>query len=233
MHAAEKLSLEEIRGFVLASEGLRFESESRSQLYGWVELVLRLQDYRRQGKAGRGLLRRYVEKMTGLSRAQVTRLVGRFLASGEVRVTDYRRHRFATRYTAADVELLATVDEAHEALSGPATRRILERELEQYGRPEYARLGTISVAHLYNAWHPAVLQLVAQTVACANRLRKNVSVCGEMAGDRDFTELLLGMGLRSFSMHPSQIVTIKERILSTDAARWASAVERTATSICL
>lgn len=83
-----------------------------------------------------------------------------------------------------------------------------------------------SVAHLYNAWHPAVLQLVAQTVACANRLRKNVSVCGEMAGDRDFTELLLGMGLRSFSMHPSQIVTIKERILSTDAARWACAVER-------
>ena len=55
-------------------------------------------------------------------------------------------------------------------------------------------------------WHPAVLQLVAQTVACANRLRKDVSVCGEMAGDPAFTELLLGMGLRSFSMHPSQIV---------------------------
>ena len=83
-----------------------------------------------------------------------------------------------------------------------------------------------AVAHLYNAWHPAVLQLVAQTVACANRLHKNVSVCGEMAGDPAFTELLLGMGLRSFSMHPSQIVTIKERILATDASRWAAAIER-------
>ena len=83
-----------------------------------------------------------------------------------------------------------------------------------------------SVAHLYNPWHPAVLQLVAQTVGCANRLSKDVSVCGEMAGDPAFTELLLGMGLRSFSMHPSQIVTVKERILSTDASRWSSVIER-------
>ena len=58
MHEAEKLSLEAIRGFVEASEGLRFESESREQVYGWVELVLRQQDYGRQGKAARGLLRR-------------------------------------------------------------------------------------------------------------------------------------------------------------------------------
>ena len=83
-----------------------------------------------------------------------------------------------------------------------------------------------AVAHLYNPWHPAVLQLVAQSVACANRLHKDVSVCGEMAGDPAFTELLLGMGLRSFSMHPSQIVAVKERILVTDASRWAAAIER-------
>ena len=83
-----------------------------------------------------------------------------------------------------------------------------------------------AVAHLYNAWHPAVLQLVAQTVACANRLGKHVSVCGEMAGDPAFTELLLGMGLRSFSMHPSQIVTVKERLLATDTRRWSAAIDR-------
>jgi len=83
-----------------------------------------------------------------------------------------------------------------------------------------------SVAHLYNAWHPAVLQLVAQTVASADRLRKPVSVCGEMAGDPAFTDLLLGMGLRSFSMHPSQIVAVKERVLAADASRWAGALDR-------
>jgi transposase InsO family protein len=65
-------------------------------------------------------------------------------------VTVYRRHRFAQRYTAADVELLARVDEAHETLSGPATRRILEREYQPYGKPEYERLASISIAHLYN-----------------------------------------------------------------------------------
>jgi phosphotransferase system enzyme I (PtsI) len=83
-----------------------------------------------------------------------------------------------------------------------------------------------AVAHLYDSWHPAVLQLVAQTVACATRMCKDVSVCGEMAGDPAFTELLLGMGLRSFSMHPSQILTIKERVLGTDASRWARALEQ-------
>ncbi|MEP7140367.1 MAG: phosphoenolpyruvate--protein phosphotransferase [Caldimonas sp.] len=83
-----------------------------------------------------------------------------------------------------------------------------------------------SVAHLYNAWHPSVLQLVAQTVACANRLKKGVSVCGEMAGDVAFTQFLLGIGLRSFSMHPSQIPTIKERILATNARRWAAVIDR-------
>jgi len=83
-----------------------------------------------------------------------------------------------------------------------------------------------AVAHLYNPWHPAVLQLVAQTIAGARAIGKDVSVCGEMAGDTAFSELLLAMGLRSFSMHPSQIVAVKERILATDAARWSASLPR-------
>jgi transposase InsO family protein len=147
---AEKLSLEEIRRFVEASEAIRFAGEKREQVYGWIERVLCEQQYARQGKAARGLLRRYMEKMTGMSRAQVTRLIGHYLASGRVGGRVYRRHRFAQRYSVADVELLAAVDEAHETLSGPATRRILEREYQQYGKQEYARLASISVSHLYN-----------------------------------------------------------------------------------
>ena len=150
MHEAEKLSLEEIGRFVEASEGIRFESEKREPVYTWVEQVLCQQQYQRGGKVARGLLRRYLEKMTGLSRAQVTRLIGRYVASGRVRATVYRRHRFVQRYSRADIELLAAVDEAHESLSGPATRRILEREYQQYGKQEYARLAAISVSHLYN-----------------------------------------------------------------------------------
>ena len=77
-----------------------------------------------------------------------------------------------------------------------------------------------AVAHLYDPWHPAVLGLLAQTIAQAQSAGKHVSVCGEMAGDDSFTELLLAMGLRSFSMHPSQISSIKQRVLRTDTRRW-------------
>ena len=140
MHASEKLSLEQIRQLVAASEGLRFESENRRQMYAWVESVLIEHGYARQGRVARGLLRRYIEKMTGLSPAQVTRLIAGYRATGQVRGAAYRRHRFRPRYTPADIELLAAVDEAHETLSGPATRAILKREFELYGKAEFERL---------------------------------------------------------------------------------------------
>jgi len=82
-----------------------------------------------------------------------------------------------------------------------------------------------AVSHLYDPWHPAVLRLIAQTIATANQLGKEVSVCGEMAGDPAFTELLLGMGLRSFSMHPTQVSSIKKRILRVDASVWRRHVD--------
>ena len=82
-----------------------------------------------------------------------------------------------------------------------------------------------AVSHLYDPWHPAVLRLIAQTIAQANEHGKDVSVCGEMAGDPAFTELLLGMGLRSFSMHPTQVSSIKKRILRVDTSLWSKHVD--------
>ena len=84
-----------------------------------------------------------------------------------------------------------------------------------------------SVAHLYDPLHPAVLRLVADTIAECNAQGKGVSVCGEMAGDVTFTRLLLGMGLRSFSMHPAQILAVKQEVLRADTGRltpWAHQV---------
>ena len=83
-----------------------------------------------------------------------------------------------------------------------------------------------AVAHLYDSWHPAVLQLLRHTIAAANAARKNVSVCGEMAGDPAFTELLLAMGLRSFSMHPACVAAIKQRVLRADTRQLESALPR-------
>ncbi len=82
-----------------------------------------------------------------------------------------------------------------------------------------------SVAHLYDAWHPAVLSLIANTIQRARAAGRHVSVCGEMAGDQAFTEVLLAMGLCSFSMHPAQIATIKQRILRTDTTRWTGRLQ--------
>ncbi|MCX2865748.1 phosphoenolpyruvate--protein phosphotransferase [Paucibacter sp. PLA-PC-4] len=81
-----------------------------------------------------------------------------------------------------------------------------------------------AVAHLYDPWHPAVLQLISTSIVQATAAGKSVSVCGEMAGDAAFTDLLLAMGLRNFSMHPSQIPSVKQRILRADAARLAAAL---------
>jgi transposase InsO family protein len=150
MKNGERLSLEQIRTFLSASEEFRFEANNREELYGWVTRTLLEQDYGGQKREAKGLLRNYVGKMTGLSRAQVTRLIGRYSENGAVHEVRYRRNRFALQYQAADVELLAAVDEAHETLSGPATQKILYREFYDYGDPRYGRLVTISAAHIYN-----------------------------------------------------------------------------------
>ena len=72
------------------------------------------------------------------------------------------------------------------------------------------------VAHLYNPLHPAVLQLIAMTIAAGKKAGIDVAVCGEMAGDVKLTRLLLGMGLREFSMHPAQLLSVKQEILGAD-----------------
>ncbi|WP_439000144.1 phosphoenolpyruvate--protein phosphotransferase, partial [Variovorax beijingensis] len=76
-----------------------------------------------------------------------------------------------------------------------------------------------AVAHLYDPAHPAVLRLVADTIAECRRQGKSVAVCGEMAGDVAFTRLLLGLGLRSFSMHPSRILAVKQEVLRADTSK--------------
>jgi len=75
-----------------------------------------------------------------------------------------------------------------------------------------------AVSHLYDPLHPAVLKLLAMAIASAGRARVPIAVCGEMAGEPQLTRLLLGMGLRSLSMHPAHLLTIKQRVLTTDVA---------------
>jgi len=133
MQRTEALSIEQIRQFLAASSDIGMAAQSREEIYAWIEAILRTQHYGTQPKAVRGLILQYIVKITGLSTAQVDRLVRRFKTTGEVAATGYRRNRFAQRFTRGDLELLAAVDEAHDTLSGPATKRILEREFHDFG----------------------------------------------------------------------------------------------------
>lgn len=149
MQEGKALSLQQIREFLQASDEIQFKGKGRAEIYAWVARTLRQHRYSRQNRAAKGLLRQYLAKMTGLSRAQITRLIRQYRQGGELQPARYRRHRFARQYTPADSELLAAVDEAHETLSGPATCKILEREYQHYKQSEYEGLAGISVAHLY------------------------------------------------------------------------------------
>jgi hypothetical protein len=149
MDDSEATSLEQIRAFLAGSGEVRFTGQRRDEVYGWIERTLLRHRYTALGRREKGLVRHYVARMTGLSRAQVTRLIASYIATGRVKAALYQRRKFATRYTKSDVELLAYVDKWHGNLSGPATKRILEREYSDYGQSAYKRLAGISVAQIY------------------------------------------------------------------------------------
>ena len=149
MQTSERLSLELIQAFLESSDEVEFKGQKREEVYGWVNQTLRQQRYEGLLRSERGLVRRYVEKMTGLSRAQTTRLITVYLRGEEVKPQPYQRRRFARRYTREDIALLAGVDEAHETLSGPATKKLLQRACYNFHETRYQGLARISVAQLY------------------------------------------------------------------------------------
>ena len=152
MNEAQVRSLEQVRQVLEGTQSLEFRrAEDDQGRYAWIESVLRRFDYRRLPRAHRGPVLAYLQRLSGYSRAQLTRLVSRWDA-GKRLVTDHRapEHAFARRYTPADVALLADVDRAMGTMSGPATACVLRRQRDVFGDARFERLGSISVGHLYN-----------------------------------------------------------------------------------
>ena len=150
MQNLESLNLAEMTEFVEGNQAVRFTVGEKDAVYRFIESVLKVQRYRHLSKGQRGIVRSFLAKVTSRSRAQLSRLIRRWRQTKHVVGKRSRRPRFPRRYTTADVALLAAVDAAHEDLSGPAVRRILQREYKIFGNAEYARLAAISVSHLYN-----------------------------------------------------------------------------------
>jgi transposase InsO family protein len=150
MENGEHLSLEQVQAFLNGNEEVGFKAPNRKELYAWTQRTLCAQSYSSLQRSGKGLMKRYIGKVTGLSRAQVTRLIGQYSESGSVKTRQGLGQRFTARYTPGDIALLAQVDEAHETLSGPATQKIFYRQYHEFADVGYARLAEISVAHIYN-----------------------------------------------------------------------------------
>ena len=152
MNDVKLVTLEQLRGFLAGTSdvGLLPTTDAATR-YGFIKSVLKRFKYPLQGKGPRGLIRRYLLRVTGYSRPQLTRLIAQYLKSGRLvqrytaTTTSYSR-----KFTPADIVLLAELDSLHGTLSGPATRVLLHRAWHRFGQTAYARLATISVSHLYN-----------------------------------------------------------------------------------
>ena len=143
-------AIEQARQFLEGSEAVEFRGLTAKEKYYWIEEVLIRFRYHCLKRSEKGVIRRYVEKVTGYSRSQVSRLIAEYKRTGRLKKTEYRRHRFPRKYTPSEVGLLAGTDELHGWLSGPATKNIIERESDVYGHAEFRNISRISVAHLYN-----------------------------------------------------------------------------------
>ena len=143
-------TLEQIKRFLEGSEAVEFRALAVEEKYEWTEKVLMRVRYHRLRRAEKGVIRQYIQKVAGYSTAQVSRLIVEYSQTGRLRRIPYKRHRFTLKYSPSDIELLARTDELHGWLSGPATKKITEREYEVYGHSEFENISRISVSHLYN-----------------------------------------------------------------------------------
>ena len=150
MNDEDVWTIEQVKQFLAGSEALYFGGVSVEERYRWIQAVLVRFKYYQLKRTGKGVIRLYIEKVSGYSRAQLSRLIREYNQRGQLRKAQYRRQRFPEKYTAADIALLAKTDELHDYLSGPATKKIMEREWAVYGHLDFRTISQISIAHLYN-----------------------------------------------------------------------------------
>ena len=151
LHTQGLQTLAQVRAFVSGNESISFTLTDRRTAYSWMTDTLRQFGYGRCKRTDKGVLRQYLLKVTGLSRAQVARCITQFTDGGAIR--DRRRASavpFVRRYTTEDIRLLAEMDALHGTLSGTTTRKLCERAFKVYGDVSYERLASISNGHLYN-----------------------------------------------------------------------------------
>jgi len=150
MNDTQLETLDQVRQFLEGTETVSFQIESKNARYRWLQHTLVKFRYLQLSKADKGLINRYIRKLTGYSPAQVKRLIRQYRQTGRLVRKQRTAKGFQLKYTREDALLLAALDERHNTLSGPATKKLCERAYQVFGETEYQRLAGISIAHLYN-----------------------------------------------------------------------------------
>lgn len=142
--------LAQIKSFLAESGAIEFNKKSRKEAYSWIEETLNRFQYVILSKKEKGLIRRYLMKITGYSRAQLARQIAQYRKTGQVRIKEYDRHKFEKKYTHKDIQLLAKTAQLHDSPNGAALKKTLERMAREYDKEEYLNIAYISVSHIYN-----------------------------------------------------------------------------------
>ena len=152
---------------------IKFSGSSKREKYQWVKEVLNRFGFRHLQKGKRGQVREYIQKVTGYSNSQLSRLIVKYL-KGKLYFADYQRHSFPTRYSPLDIVLLCKTDNIHNRLNGFATRQILIREYSVFGKIEYEKISHISVAHIYRLRTTRVYQSRSLTFKNTQSVQRNI-----------------------------------------------------------
>ena len=150
--------IESLGSFLKSSGKVSFQGKERVEVYAWIEETLIRFSYLTLKKKEKGTLKKYLKKMTGYSRAQITRLVGQYRRTGRVRLSSIAKHGFGRRYPDEEIKLLAQTDELHEYPNGNALKKTLQRLVTVFGLTAYLNLSRISPAHIYNLRRSKVYQ---------------------------------------------------------------------------
>jgi len=151
MNAEDLTTIEQLNAFLAGTQRVAFEvAGDKDACYQWIQKTLLRFHYQALNRQGKGVLIRYLMKVSGYSRQQVTRLVKQYRDQGRLTRRQRTVNGFSRRFTDRDIRLLAEMDERHNSPNGPAMRKLCERAYRLFGQTEYQRLASISVAHLYN-----------------------------------------------------------------------------------
>ncbi|MCK5583505.1 MAG: DDE-type integrase/transposase/recombinase, partial [Elusimicrobiales bacterium] len=176
MDDSKVTDVKQIEDFLSSTKDIQFKGLSRKAKYAWINKILDRFKYYSLTKKSKGFVRKYIMRITALSKAQITRLIDTKLKEGHIKASLSGKRGFRTIYGHAEKELLAETDNLHERLSGPATKHIFERQYNFFNDKRFERLKNISSSHIYNLRASKTYQIHSVTTGKTKSVQSSIGV---------------------------------------------------------